>query len=147
MTVTQIMKKILQPRNFFFIAAIKENKMKQLILVCTILMSGFVNASLAQDIAGKWTGTMEGRDGPFDIVCSFKAIADTLTGTVKLPMGEIPISNGRVKGGAFSFDVIFGGRAINHTCTLVADSISMKYLGMEGKMREIILKRVAEAKQ
>lgn len=120
--------------------------MKQLVLVCTILLSGFVNVSPAQDITGKWTGKMEGRDGPFDIVCSFKTNADTLTGAVRLPMGEIPISNGRVKGNNFSFDVVFGGRAINHQCALVADSISMKYLGMEGKMREIILNRVAEEK-
>ncbi len=120
--------------------------MKQLIFVCTILMLGLIDVSLAQDIGGKWTGKMEGRDGPFDITCSFKTNADTLTGAMGLPMGEVPISNGRVKGNKFSFDVIFGGRAINHQCTLLADSISMKYLGKEGKMREIILKRVAEVK-
>ncbi len=121
--------------------------MKQLILVCTMLMLGFVNASLAQDIAGKWTGKMEGRDGPFDIVCSFKTDADTLFGAVGLPMGEFPISNGRVKGNKFSFDVIFGGKAITHECTLLADSISMKYVGIEGHEKEIILRRAEKAEE
>jgi hypothetical protein len=121
--------------------------MKLLIFVCMIVAVGIINVSQAQDIGGKWAGKMEGRDGPVDIVCSFATKADTLTGVVGLPMGDIPISNGRVTGNEFSFDVSFGGRVIHHQWALLADSISMKYLGMDGHVREIILKRVAEVKQ
>ncbi len=121
--------------------------MNRFILLCALAAPYFVNFALAQDIDGKWTGQMEGRDGQFDIVCSFKTNGDTLTGSVALPRGEIPISNGRVNGSKFSFDVIFGERTISHQCTLLADSVSMKYVGAEGYTRQIILKRREEAKK
>jgi hypothetical protein len=125
----------------------KEHKMKQLILICAILMLGLVNVSVAQDIDGKWMGRMPGREGDFDILFTFKVNADTLTGEVEGPMGNIPISHGKVNGNKFSFDVMFGRTAIDHRCALVADSISMKYVGMEGHEREIILRRAEKAKE
>jgi hypothetical protein len=60
-------------------------------------------------------------------------------------MGDIPISNGKVDGKNFSFDVSFNEMTIKHQCTVTSDStISMKVEGMQGPM-EIILKRQAEA--
>jgi hypothetical protein len=121
--------------------------MKRMMYVCAILAVGFINLSLAQDINGKWKGQMQGPDGAMDIVFNFKVNADTLTGAVESPMGELPITNGKVKDNKFSFDVSFNEMTISHQCTLMTDSISMNFSGMDGETREIILKRMAKTKE
>lgn len=127
--------------------------MNRILSVCMVFGLFFVNVSAAQGINGEWTGKMEGNEEPFDIFLTFKVNVDTLTGTdtlagtIRGPMGTMPIHNGKVSGKDFSFDVLFGRATINHQCTLLADSISMRYVGMEGKTREIILKRALHLKQ
>ena len=104
-----------------------------------------VNIGLAQDINGKWKGQMQTPNGSMDLVFSFKAIGDSLTGTVESPMGELPVTNGHIKGKTFSFDVTAGEMTISHQCTAMGDSISMKVPGMAGgEAMELILKRVTE---
>ena len=98
----------------------------------------------AQGIDGKWKGEMQGPNGAFELTFNFKVSADSLTGTVVSQMGEIPISNGKVKSKTFSFDVNVNEMSINHQCTVMGDSISMKIPGMQGEPMEIILKRVSE---
>jgi len=120
--------------------------MKRMMYICAILAVGFINLSLAQDINGKWKGQMPGPDGSMDIMFTFKVNADTLTGAAESPMGELPITNGKVKDNKFSFDISFNDMTISHQCTIFADSISMKTPGMDGETREIILKRMAKAK-
>ena len=121
--------------------------MKCMMYVCAILTVGFVELGLAQDINGKWKGQMQGPDGAMDMVFNFKVSADTLTGTVEGPMGNVPIINGKAKGNQFSFDVSFGDMTIKHQCTILADSISMKIPGMDGNTMELILKRLTNTKQ
>ena len=49
-----------------------------------------------------------------------------LTGTVQGPQGDpMDISNGKVDGDKFSFDVSFNGMTIKHECTLAGDEIKM----------------------
>jgi hypothetical protein len=120
--------------------------MKSKIFICALLVIGFVNSCFAQDINGKWKGQMEGPNGSMDMVFTFKVNADTLTGTVESPMGELPISNGKVSGHQFSFDVSFNEMTINHQCTIAADSISMKIPGMQGDTMEMTLRRSKEPK-
>jgi hypothetical protein len=121
--------------------------MKRMMYVCILLSLGFMSLSLAQGINGKWKGQMQGPDGGMDIVFNFKVNADTLTGTVESPMGELPISNGQVKKDKFSFDVSFNEMTIKHDCTILADSISMNYTGMQDGSSVIILKRMEKAKE
>lgn len=98
-----------------------------------------------KDINGKWKGEMQTPNGPFELTFNFIASGDSLTGTVSSPMGgEIPISNGKIDGKTFSFDVNFNGMTISHQCTFMSDSISMKAEGMQEPM-EIMLKRVPES--
>ena len=52
-----------------------------------------------------------------DLVFNFKAIGDSLAGTVESPMGEMPITNGKIDGKTFSFDVNAGEMTISHQCT------------------------------
>ncbi len=120
--------------------------MKTSILLCAMLMLLSVGTSLASDIDGKWTGKMQGPNGEQDMTFTFKVSGDTLSGTVGTPMGEMPISNGKVKGNTFTFDVSMGDMVIGHQCTLDGDTINMKVNGFGGDPMEILLKRVVETK-
>ena len=118
--------------------------MARIIHFCMILTLTFASLSLAQDFSGKWTGKMQGPDGAMELVFNFKVNADTLSGTVASPMGELPFSNGKITGKEFSFDISVNDMTIHHQCKLMDDSISMKTPGMGGEGMEIILKRSKE---
>jgi hypothetical protein len=114
--------------------------------LCFVVVAFFiVNIGYAQDINGKWKGQMETPNGPMDLVFNFKAIGDSLAGTVEGPMGDMPITKGKIDGKSFTFDVNAGEMTISHQCTAMGDSISMKIPGMPGgETMELILKRVTE---
>jgi hypothetical protein len=99
----------------------------------------------AQGIDGKWKGEMQGPNGSMDLTFNFHVTGDSLTGSVESQMGEIPISHGVVDGKAFSFDVSFNDMTINHQCTFMSDSISMRVPGMQGDTMQIMLKRVPKS--
>jgi hypothetical protein len=103
-----------------------------------------MSIGLAQDINGKWKGEMQSPNGSMELTFNFKVNGDTLSGTVTSPMGETPISNGKVNSKMFSFDVNVNEMTISHQCTVMGDSISMKVMGMPEEAPAIILKRVAE---
>jgi len=107
-----------------------------------------ISIGFAQGINGKWKGQMESPNGSMDLTFNFLVSGDSLTGTVESQMGEIPISNGKINGKTFSFDVNVGEMTINHECTVMSDSISMKVPGMPGgEDTAIILKRLPESKK
>ena len=119
--------------------------MSRLFYFCLVIFFA-ISVAHAQSIDGKWNGEMQGPNGSFPLTFNFHVVADSLTGAVESQMGDIPISNGKVDGKNFSFDVSFNEMTIKHQCTVTSDStISMKVEGMQGPM-EIILKRQAEAK-
>jgi len=62
-----------------------------------------VAAALAADVTGKWTAETQGRNGPQTITFTFKQEGTKLTGTISNPMGESPISEGKVEGDDVSF--------------------------------------------
>ena len=115
--------------------------MSRLIYFCVFTFL-VMSIGLAQNINGKWTGQMQSPNGPMDLTFNFKVSGDSLNGTVVSPMGELPMSNGKINGKTFSFDVNAGDFTINHQCTIMSDSISMKVPGMQGEAMEIMLKRV-----
>ena len=107
-----------------------------------------VNIGFAQDINGKWKGEMQSPNGPMDLVFNFTANGDSVTGTVESPMGELPITNGKIDGKTFFFQVNAGEMTISHQCTAMGDSISMKVPGMPGgETMELMLKRVTEVQK
>ena len=107
-----------------------------------------VSIGCAQDINGKWKGQMQSPNGPMDLVFSFKANGDSLSGTVQSPMGDLPISNGKISGKTFFFQVTAGEMTVSHQCTVMGDSIAMKVPGMAGgETMELMLKRFTEAEK
>lgn len=69
--------------------------------------------SFAADIDGKWTGQVEGRNGPQTQTLMLKASGNTLTGTIEGGRGgSVEISNGTIDGDKVAFTVVreFGDR-------------------------------------
>ena len=123
--------------------------MKKWLFVFAVMILGTL-VSNAAGIDGKWKATMEGPDGKMELTFNFKVDGNVLTGTISTPMGEMPISNGKINGNEFSFDIDMGGNAMPHKCTIEGDTIKMKMMGGPGGPDggggpgEMFLKRVAE---
>jgi hypothetical protein len=102
----------------------------------------------AADVTGTWTAEAAAPDGStFQLTFTFKQDGAKLTGTVQGPMGEpMEITNGRIDGDKFSFDVSFNGMTISHQCTVAGDEIKMttKSDSSDFPGMELTLKRVKE---
>jgi len=96
------------------------------VLIGGILFAALMVIGLAAGIDGRWEGTFSSPNGDMDLVFNFKTDGQNLTGTVDSQMGEMPISNGKIDGDEFSFDVDAMGEAITHKGTVNGDSIHMK---------------------
>ena len=100
-------------------------------LVMTLMLLMTVSLALAADVDGKWTGEVQGRNGPRPINFTLKSDGSKLTGTM-IGMGgrETPITDGKIDGGNVSFTVVneMNGNTIKimYTGKLSGDEIKMK---------------------
>jgi hypothetical protein len=102
--------------------------MKKLLMICAVVaMTLFAGKAMAADVTGSWTTTMQTQDGnSTQITFNFKQDGAILTGTVQGSMGDpMEITNGKVDGDKFTFDVSFNGMTIHHNCTVDGDTIKM----------------------
>ena len=61
----------------------------------------------AADISGKWTAQVPGRDGQTrETTFNFKVDGEKLTGTTTGMNGDVPITDGSIKGDAVAFNVV-----------------------------------------
>lgn len=124
--------------------------MKTLLCVCAALAMTLGTAAVhAADVTGSWSSEMKTPDGnSFPLTFTFKQDGATLTGTVQGPQGSaIDISNGKVDGGNFSFDVSFNGMTIHHNCTVTGDDeikMTTKSDNPDFPGMELTLKRVKQ---
>ena len=124
--------------------------MKTLLYACAALVMTLGAATaMAADVAGAWTAEMKTPDGnSMQMTFTFKQDGAKLTGTVQGPMGEpMEISNGKIDGDKFSFDVSFNGMVIHHDCTVTGDNeIKMTTKSDQGGFprMDLTLKRVKE---
>jgi hypothetical protein len=98
--------------------------MKTLLCICAALAMTLGTASLrAVDVTGTWTAEITAPDGnSFQLSLTLKQDGATLTGSVQGPQGDpIAISNGKIDGDKFSFDLSFNGMTVHHNCTVVSD--------------------------
>jgi hypothetical protein len=96
-------------------------------------------------VDGRWEGRMKSPEGEdMQLIFSFKVDGDKLSGSVETPDGDLPISDGKVKGDEFSFVVDAGGNSIDHRCKVSGDTISMKILFSEERTVEVTLTRAAK---
>jgi len=116
--------------------------MKKILSVFVFLL--IATFGFAAGIEGNWVANMKGPDGGdgMTMTFTFKMDGDKLTGVIKTPNGDMPISNTKVNGKTFSFDVSFNEMTITHNCVLKEDdTISLKVVGSPMGDSEMILKR------
>jgi hypothetical protein len=102
--------------------------MKKILPVIVLLFVG--SAAYANGIEGTWKAKMQGPNGDMELIFVFKMTDGKLSGVVRSPNGDIEITNAKVNGKEFSFDVSFNDMTIKHDCTLQEDdTISMKATG------------------
>ncbi|QGY44098.1 hypothetical protein GM418_10645 [Maribellus comscasis] len=102
------------------------------ILLTAIVAFLFVSVGGAAGIDGKWKTSMEGPQGKMEMTFVFKVNGEKLTGTVSTPMGEMKITNGKVSGNDFSFDLKMGDHSMGHTGKLDGKVIKLKVEMPEG---------------
>jgi hypothetical protein len=121
--------------------------MKKLLCFCAALVLSLTAATaFAADVTGTWSAEMKTPDGnSFPLTFTFKQDGGSLTGTVQGPQGDpIAISNGKVDGDKFTFDVSFNGTTIHHDCTADGEVIKMTTKSDSGDFpgMQMTLKRV-----
>lgn len=106
-------------------------------------------SAFAADVTGKWTATMEGRNGQTrEMTYNLKADGDKLTGNVATQRGEREIENGKISGDEISFTMTtnMGGesRKMMYTGKLSGDDELKMTMKMDGSdnAREFTAKRV-----
>jgi len=114
--------------------------MKKILPVIMFLL--MASSCFAAGIDGTWKTKMQGQDGDMELTFVFKMVGEKLTGTIKSPNGDMEISNTKVNGKEFSFEVSFNDMTIKHKCILKEDdTISLKVEGSPMGDSEMILKR------
>jgi hypothetical protein len=83
-------------------------------------------AAAIADLTGKWTGTlkMQGEDD-FPLSYSLKVEGDKLTGSAHTPDGEVNITDGKINGNDFTFNVPIHDGNVPHVGKYYIDSVGM----------------------
>src|ERR1700733_241769 len=102
--------------------------------------------SFAADIDGKWTGQVEGRNGPQTQTLMLKADGNTLTGNIQGGRGgAVEIANGTIDGNNVSFTVVreFQDNKITqeYKGTLAGGELKLTVSGGRGEPRQVTYKK------
>jgi hypothetical protein len=119
---------------------------KEMKLALTALALFLAASASAADVAGKWKSSAPSPDGQtMELMFTFKVEGAVLTGSVAGPMGEMPISEGKLEGDAISFTVDAGGFKVMHKGTVTGDTMKLK-VDMGDQSFEMTATRVPPAK-
>lgn len=101
--------------------------MKKMFFLSALLVSSVAFCLAATAVLnGKWSGTLKTDDGTeYPLLYNFKVDGDKLTGTVRGPHGDLPLTDGEVHGTTFSFDVDLDKMHLLHIGKFYPDSVSM----------------------
>ena len=98
----------------------------RLILCCAVVLIGSAVTAAAADVSGNWRGTLtpENRD-PGSALLILKQTGDVVTGTGGEDEGDRhEITNGKVTGNTFTFDVHVGDRTMRFVLTLDGNELT-----------------------
>ena len=100
--------------------------------------------AFAADVNGKWVGSVDTPNGPFELTYELKADGETLTGSVTSAMGTVAITNGRIAGDKLTYDVEIESGKIAHEATINAEGteIVVKATGDWGTSEYVVKKVV-----
>jgi len=114
--------------------------MKKLLPLVLFLL--VTSSSFAKGIDGTWKTKMQGPDGDMELTFVFKTVDGKLTGVVRSPNGDLEITNTKINGKEFSFDVALNDMTIKHKCILKDDNtVGMKVEGSPMGDSEMTLTR------
>jgi hypothetical protein len=120
--------------------------MKKKIFTTALLVSCFMICLAAiADLSGKWAGKVDVQGTEYPLLYDFKIDGEKLTGTALTPDGNVDITNGKINGADFSFNVATSGMDIAHTGKVYADSVTID-LDINGTKLHSVLKRPVEKK-
>jgi len=122
--------------------------MRKKLLSTVALVFGGVLICLAvmADLTGKWKGAFKTANGEFPIAYTFKVDGEKLNGTVTTPQGEMPISDGKISGVNFVFNVDYNGNPLKNVGKFYGDSITID-IAFGANPLHGVLKRVVEEKK
>ena len=101
--------------------------MRILALAFALAMCVVVTPVAAQSVAGEWNAQMNTPGGTREFKVLIQVKGDSLSGTVKRPAGDVPLS-GSIKGDAvtFAYTIDYGGNALVLTVTATLKGDDMK---------------------
>lgn len=96
-------------------------------LATAVLILFCACAAFAADVTGKWKATAQSPDGQeMQVTFNLKQDGEKLSGTVEGPMGEAPITEGKVTGDTIVFTTEFNEMKIVHKGTVSGDEMKLK---------------------
>ena len=123
-------------------------KFRVAVLTAILVLAGLTLARAA-NVDGKWVAQVAGQGGQTrEVTFNFKAEGSKLTGTVSGRQGDVPISDGTVKGDDISFTQTFEAQGntikVIYTGKVSGDEIKMtrKREGGDQPATEFTAKRV-----
>lgn len=98
-----------------------------LALALSLLVAAPTPAAAQQSIAGEWTAAMETPGGTREFKIIFVQKGDSLSGTVKRPAGDVPLT-GSIKGDAvaFAYTIDYNGNSLVLTVHMTLSGNTMK---------------------
>lgn len=121
--------------------------MKKILLTVFIAMIAIVVTN-AEGISGKWKTSFEGGQGAMELTFNFKVDGEKLTGSISSEMGDIEISNGKVNGNEFTYEIDAMGNVMKQKGKLDGNVIKITMEMPEGAPAgegfEMVLKKVEE---
>jgi hypothetical protein len=119
--------------------SLEEFGMRLLTIALLALVMGAV--AMAEDVTGVWKASMQGPDGQsMEITFNLKADGAKVTGTAATPMGEMPITEGKVDGDKIEFTVATDQFKVVHKGTFTGDTMKLT-VDMGDQKMEMTAKR------
>jgi hypothetical protein len=108
---------------------------RKIFVTCALLLCVAVCFAIANSINGTWNGSVNVQGTDYPLIYTFKADSGKVTGTADNSQGSSPITNGKITGDTFTFNVDVNGTDVPHKGKFYpdADSIGMDidYGGMK----------------
>lgn len=95
-------------------------------LLALVLILALTAAAFVANVTGRWTGSVSTPNGDFEIVYTFEAAGETLTGALETPNGNVPIREGTVNGDEIGFVIDIMDSAVRHTGTVTGDTLILR---------------------
>lgn len=110
---------------------------KRLSIIALLVCSFAICLAAVADLNGKWQGVLKFGDFELPLTYTFKVDGETLTGACTTDQGDLPISNGKIKGNDFTFSLDIQGTQIPQIGKFYGDStvINSEFQGQKTHLK------------